>query len=166
MTSFQFTAPTPTSVRIVRTFDASVDLVWRAYTEPELVKQWMTGPPGHSLPVCEIDLRVGGKGRYVWKNPQFEMGMTAEFKEIVEHQLIVYTEAYDQWPEGASTVTARFAGAAGQTAVTVDIEYPSQEARDAAMQPGFESGYAASYESLEKLLLKLKAPSERRTQRS
>ena len=44
----------------------------------------MTGPPDHSLPVCEIDFRVGGKGRYVWKNPQFEMGMTAEFKEIVE----------------------------------------------------------------------------------
>ncbi len=82
----------------VRTVDSPVELVWRAHTEPELVKQWATGPPDHSLPVCEIDLRVGGKGRYVWKNRQLEMGMTAEFKEIVEHERIVHTERFDGWP--------------------------------------------------------------------
>ena len=105
MKSFdEFSTPTPTSVRIVRSFDAPCELVWRAHTEPELVKQWMTGPPDHSLPVCEIDLRVGGTARYVWKNPEFEMGMTAEFKEIVEHERIVHTEAFDEWPEGAEGV--------------------------------------------------------------
>ena len=91
----EFSTPTPTSIRIVRRFDAPLGLVWRAHTEPELVKQWMTGPEGHSLPVCEIDFRVGGTGRYVWKNPEFEMGMTAEFKEIVHHERIVYSELYD-----------------------------------------------------------------------
>lgn len=159
MTSFEFTTPTPTSIRVVRTFDAPVELVWRAHTEPELVKQWMTGPPDHSLPVCEIDLRVGGKGRYVWKNPEFEMGMDAEFVEIVEHERIVHTEVFEGWPEGASTVTTSFVGAGGQTTITTEIEYRNQEARDAAMAPGFESGYAASYETLDQLLAKLGAGS-------
>ena len=153
--SLEFTTPTPTSVRIVRTFDAPVELVWRAHTEPELVKQWMTGPPDHSLPVCEIDLRVGGKARYVWKNPQFEMGMTAEFKQVVEYERIVHTEVFEGWPEGSSTVTTNFVGAGGQTTITIEIEYLNQEARDTAMQPGFQEGYEASYETLDKLVSKL-----------
>lgn len=148
----EFSTPTPTSIRVVRTFNAPVELVWRAHTEPELVKQWMTGPEGHSLPVCEIDLRVGGAGRFVWKNPEFEMGMTAEYLEVVEHKRIVYTEAYDAWPEGATTVTATFAVAGDTTTITVDTEYQSQEARDMAMQPGFEEGFAASYNQLDELL--------------
>lgn len=152
MTSFEFTTPTPTSIRVVRTFDAPVELVWRAHTEPELVKRWMTGPPDHSLPVCEIDLRVGGKGRYVWKNPQFEMGMDAVFKEIIEHERIVQTEVFEGWPEGASTVTTNFFGSGDHTTVTIDIEYQSQEIRDQAMQPGFREGYEASYETLDQLL--------------
>ncbi len=151
----EFSTPTPTSTRIVRTFDAPVELVWRAHTEPELVTQWMTGPEGHSLPVCEIDFRVGGQARYVWKNPEFEMGMTAEFKEIVEHERIVYTELYDGWPEGATTVTATFVGQEGETTVTVTIEYLTQEARDIAMQPGFAEGFAASYDHLDDLLTRL-----------
>lgn len=153
----EFSTPTPTSIRIVRTFNAPVELVWRAHTEPELVKQWMTGPEGHSLPVCEIDFRVGGQARYVWKNQDFEMGMTAGFKEIVEHERIVYTEAYDDWPEGATTVTATFTGTENEARITVQIEYLSQEARDMAMQPGFEEGFAASYESLEELIATLPA---------
>ncbi len=157
MTSFDFTTPTPTTIRVVRTFDAPLELVWRAHTEPELVKQWMTGPPDHSLPVCEIDLRVGGKARYVWKNPQFEMGMSAEFKEIVEHERIVYTEVFDGWPEGSTIVTANFSEAGNETKITIDIEFLTQEARDAAMQPGYEEGYAASYKTLDKLIVELHA---------
>lgn len=152
MTPLEFTTPTPTTIRIVRTFDAPAELVWRAHTEPELVVQWMTGPPGHSLPVCEIDFRVGGKARYVWKNPEFEMGMTAEFKEIIEHERIVYTEAYDGWPDGATTVTATFVEAGGKTTLTVEISYLSQQARDTAMQPGFKEGFEASYNTLDTLL--------------
>ena len=148
----EFSTPTPTSIRVVRSFDAPLALVWRAHTEPELVKQWMTGPPGHSLPVCEIDFRVGGKARYVWKNPEFEMGMDAEFKEIVEHERIVHTEAFEGWPEGNTVVTSVFAESGGRTTITIDIEYLSQEARDVAMQPGFEEGYAASYDTLEGLI--------------
>ena len=87
----EFSNPSPTSIRVVRSFDSAVEAVWGAHTEVEFVKQWVAGPPGHTLPVCEIDFRVGGSARYVWKNPEFEMGMTAEFKEIVEHERIVYS---------------------------------------------------------------------------
>lgn len=152
---FEFSTPTPTSIRLVRTFDAPVALVWRAHTEAELVKQWMTGPPGHSLPVCEIDFRVGGNARFVWKSPEFEMGMTAEFLEVVEHERIVHTEDYEGWPEGASTVTTDFVEADGRTTITIHIEYRDQEARDAAMQPGFTEGYAASYDTLDKLIAEI-----------
>ena len=142
----------PTSVRITREFDAPLALVWRAHVEPELVKRWMTGPPGHSLPVCEIDLRVGGTGRYVWKNAEFEMGMTATFLEVVEHERLVFTEAYDFAPDNPSTVTTTFAETDGRTRVTIEIEYDSEETRDAHLAPGFEEGYEASYSTLDALL--------------
>ena len=87
-----------------------------------------------------------------WKNPEFEMGMTAEFLEIVEHERIVHTEVYDGWPEGSTTVTTRFVEQGGKTTITVDIQYLGQEARDAAMQPGFAEGYEASFQNLDTLL--------------
>ncbi len=151
----EFSTPTPTSIRVVRTFGAPVELVWRSHTEPDLVKQWMTGPEHHSLPVCEIDFRVGGTARYVWKNPEFEMGMTAEFKEIIDHQRIVFIELYDGWPEGATTVTATFVQVGSTTTITVHIQYLDKAARDLAMQPGFEEGFAASYDKLERVLADL-----------
>ncbi len=155
MKPLELTNPTPTSTRIVRAFDAPLALVWRAHTDPEIVKRWATGPADHSLSVCEIDFRVGGRARYVWKNPQFEMGMNAEFLEIVEHERIVHTEDYEGWPEGRSTVTSNFAEAGGRTTITVEIEYLTQEARDAAMQPGFAEGYEASFKNLDSLLKEL-----------
>jgi predicted dehydrogenase len=75
------------------------------------------------LIACEIDFRVGGKARYVWKNPEFEMEMRVEFLEIVEHERIVHTEDYEGWPEGHSTVTTTFVEANGQTTITVGIYY-------------------------------------------
>ncbi|MEM7307940.1 MAG: SRPBCC family protein [Planctomycetota bacterium] len=155
MKPLKLTTPTPTSTRIVRSFDAPLMLVWRAHVEPALVQRWMTGPADHTLVVCEIDFRVGGEARYVWKNPEFEMGMTAAFLEIVEHERIVHTEDFEGWPEGKSTVTTSFDEAGGRTTVTVDIQYLTQEARDAAMQPGFAEGYEASYSQLDALVREL-----------
>lgn len=157
MTKTQLTTPTPTSIHIERHFAAPLALVWRAHTEPDLVKQWMTGPADHSLPVCEIDLRVGGRARYVWKNRDFEMGMTATFEEIVPQERIVHTESYDGWPEGDCTVTTTFTEEEGETIIRVTIEYASRDARDTAMQPGFEEGYAASHQTLDGLLRTLQA---------
>ena len=155
MKPLDLTTPTPISIRIVRTFDAPLALVWRAHIEPEIVKCWMTGPAEHSLIECKIDFRVGGAARYVWKNPEFEMGMTANFLEIVEHERIVHTEDFEGWPEGRSTVTSNFVETSGRTTVTVDIEYLTQEARDAAMQPGFAEGYEASFTQLDGIVNEL-----------
>ncbi len=83
------------------------------------------------------------------------MGMSAEFKEIVEYEHVVWAEAYDSWPEGATTVTATFEEADGKTKITVDTVYLSQEARDIAMQPGFEEGFASSYAQLDEVLAHL-----------
>ena len=160
----RLTTPTPTSTRIVRGFDAPLHLVWRAHTEPELVRRWMTGPADHELAVCELDVRVGGRGRYVWKNPEFSMGMDAVFLEIEppapqpdgsSRARIVHTEDFEGWPEGKSTVTTTFVETAGRTTVTVDIDYLTQEARDAAMQPGFAEGYEASFTQLDALASEL-----------
>ena len=155
MKPLELTTPTPTSTRIVRSFDAPLPLVWRAHTEPAIVKRWATGPADHSLIACDFDFRVGGSGRYVWKNPQFEMGMNVEFLEIVEHERIVHTEDCEGWPEGRSTVTSTFVEADGRTTITVDIQYQTQEARDAAMQPGFAEGYEASFAQLDALVNEL-----------
>ncbi len=155
MKTLELTTPTSTSIRIVRSFDAPRALVWRAHSEPELVRRWFTGPPDHSLIACEIDFRVGVNARYEWKNPEFELGMTAEFLDIVEHERIVHTEDYEGWPEGRSTVTTTFVEAHARTTVTVDIQYQSQAARDAAMQPGFAEGYEASYAQLDDFVQEL-----------
>lgn len=151
----ELTTPTPKSVRVVRLLDAPLELVWQALTEPALVQRWMTGPPGHSLPVCEIDLRVGGEARYVWKNESFQMGMSTVFQEVVPHERIVHTEAFEDWEEGQSLVTTSFTFADDRTRLTIDIEYGSQEARDAVVESGFEEGYEASFLNLDALLVEL-----------
>src|SRR6267378_5192290 len=88
---------------ITRVFDAPRKLVFDAFTKPELVKQWLLGPDGWSMPVCEIDLKVGGKYRYVWRrdNDGTEMGMRGVFREIVAPERIVHTEKFDEaWYAG------------------------------------------------------------------
>lgn len=156
MTVFQCTTPSSKTIRFERVFDAPANLVWRAHTEPELVKKWMSGPEGNSLPVCEIDLRVGGKGRFVWKNADFEMEMISEYKEIILNRRIVYTESYEMWPEGASTVTANFVEENGKTILTIEIEYLSEESRDAAMnRPSYVDDFRTTYEALERHLTQM-----------
>lgn len=148
----EFTKPTATSIHIERTVEAPVAVVWRAFSDPLLVQQWMKGPETHTMPVCEIDFREGGKGRYVWKNPEFEMGMTAEFTEIVPHERIVYTEVFDGFESNPYPVTTTFVDQGTQTLVRIDIDYGNQEFRDAWIQPGFEEGFEASFVNLDGLI--------------
>ncbi len=154
--SFVLTTPNAKSVRVTRGFDAPIDVVWRAHADAELLKQWLTGPPGNTMPVCEIDLRTGGRARYVWKNDSFELGMTADFLEVEAPHRIHYTEEYDNWPEGASTVKTRFVEAGAQTSIVVDIEFASEAAQESVMQPSYAEGFAASYTSLDTLLEKIR----------
>ena len=139
---------------ITRAFDAQRQLVWEAHTKPELVRRWLLGPPGWSMPVCEIDLRVGGRYRYVWRNQDgTEMGMGGEYREIVAPERLVATERFDQpWYPGEALDSTVFTEHAGKTTVTMTILYESREARNGVLKSPMEAGMAAGYDRLEALL--------------
>ncbi len=146
---------------MTRAIDAPRRLVFGAFTKPELVKQWLLGPPGWSMPICEIDLRVGGVYRYVWRRDSdgSEMGMGGVYREIVSPERLVATEKFDQaWYPGESVSTAVFVEQGGKTTITQTVLYQSREARDAVLKSGMEKGVAASYDRLAELLAKLEAP--------
>jgi uncharacterized protein YndB with AHSA1/START domain len=148
------TAQGDREIVMTRRFDAPRTLVFEAFTKPELVKQWLLGPPGHTLPVCEIDLRAGGKIRYVWRLLNgSDMGMTGTFHEVVPPELTVHTEKFDDdWTGGEAVVTTRFDEQDGKTTVTMTLLFGSREARDGAIKTGMESGVAVSYDRLDGIL--------------
>jgi uncharacterized protein YndB with AHSA1/START domain len=142
---------------VTRTFDAPRALVFEAFTSPELVKRWMLGPEGWSMPVCTIDLRPGGKSRYEWAHAgrRTTMGLTATFKEIVAPERIVHTEKFDEdWTGGETTITTVFTEKAGKTTMTMTIVYASAETRDRVMKSRMEQGMSAGYDRLDGLLEK------------
>jgi len=142
---------------MTRAFNAPRTLVFDAFTKPELVRQWLLGPPGWSMPVCEIDLRVGGKYRYVWRHDSGnEMGMGGVYREIVVPERIVSTEKFDQsWYPGEAVGTIILVEQGGTTTITQTVMYDTREARDAVMKSPMESGVAAGYDRLEELLASL-----------
>jgi uncharacterized protein YndB with AHSA1/START domain len=139
---------------ITRVFDAPRSLVFDAFTRPELVKRWLLGPEGWSMPVCEIDLRVGGKYRYVWRHAKgHEMGMGGVFREIVPPERIVATEKFDDaWYPGEAVDTTVFTEQGGKTTITLTLLYESREACEAVLKSPMESGMAAGYDRLADLL--------------
>ena len=139
---------------ITRAFDAPRKLVFDAFTKPELVKQWLLGPDGWSMPVCEIDLKVGGKYRYVWRHVKgHEMGMGGVFREIVPPERIVSTEKFDEsWYPGEAVGTVVLTEEGGKTTLTQTVQYQSREAREAVLKSPMESGVAAGYDRLAELL--------------
>ena len=142
---------------ITRAFDAPRKLVFDALTKPKLVKRWLLGPDGWSMPVCEIDLKVGGKYRYVWQRDKdgTEMGMGGVYREIVAPERLVATERFDQaWYPGEAVGTFVLAEQGGKTTLTQTILYESREARDAVLKSQMEKGVVASYDRLAKLLEK------------
>ena len=142
---------------ITRAFDAPRKLVFDAFTKPALVKQWLLGPDGWSMPVCEIDLKVGGKYRYVWRRDRdgTEMGMGGVYREIVAPERIVATEKFDQsWYPGEAVGTFVLVEQGGKTTLTQTILYESREARDGVLKSDMEKGIVASYDRLADLLQK------------
>jgi uncharacterized protein YndB with AHSA1/START domain len=140
---------------MTRSFNAPRKLVFEAFTKPELVKRWLLGPPGWSMPVCEIDLRVGGKYRWVWKRDSdgTEMGMGGVYREIVAPERIVSTEKFDDaWYPGEAVGTILLVEQGGMTSLTQTVLYESREARDGVLKSPMESGVRASYDRLEELL--------------
>jgi uncharacterized protein YndB with AHSA1/START domain len=156
------TLPTDEQILITREFDAPRDLVYRAFTTPELVKRWWHANRGE-VTVAEIDLRVGGKWRYVSITPDgFEVGFHGEYLEIVPDERVVTTEIYEGLPEGvsedeAATVnTATFAEADGRTTLTILVQATSKESRDAIIESGMEAGLQDALDLLEQLALSLR----------
>lgn len=147
-----YATPTDREVLITRIFDASRHMVFDAYTNPEHLQQWLLGPEGWTMPICEMDARPGGSWRYVWrKDDGTEMVMAGAIRECVPPERLVTTESWGpEWSETVNTTT--FAETGGRTAVTLTILYPSKEARDAALETGMKEGMNESFIRLDKLL--------------
>ena len=152
--SLQVTTPTEREIVLTRVFDAPRRLVFDALTRPELLERWFFGPDGWSLVVCEIDLRVGGALRYVWRGPDgAEMGMRGVYREVVPPERLVHTESFDEpWYSGEALVSTVLVEQGGTTTLTSTVRYESREARDAAIRSNMEQGVAASYDRLAALL--------------
>jgi uncharacterized protein YndB with AHSA1/START domain len=144
---------------ITRVFDAPREMVFDAHTKPELLKRWMTGSPGWSLEVCEIDLRVGGAFRYVWRGPKGQdMGMGGVHREIVPPERLVTTELFDvDWTGGEVISTLVLTESDGKTTLTNTLLYPSRESRDSVVNSGMGKGMGDGFDQLEDLLLSMSA---------
>lgn len=139
---------------MTRDFDAPRHLVYQALTTPALVKRWLGVMNGWTMDVCEIDLRVGGGYRYLWRQAGGgEMGMRGVYREIVPDVRIVSTETFDEsWYPGDAVGTAELREKDGRTTLTTTVRYSSREARDAVLASPMESGVAKGYDALDAVL--------------
>ena len=160
MEKAQVTLPSDREVKVTRSFKAARPLVYRAYTEPALVQRWLLGPPGWSMPVCEMDVRVGGRYRWRWRSDKdaSEFGFAGTFREVQPPSRLVHTETYDPGtvgdahPQSEALVSVTFTEDGGITTVTTLIDFGSKEARDAAVATGMTDGMEQSYQLLDTLL--------------
>ena len=158
--SAQLTFPSETQIVITRDFAAPKHLVYRAVTEPELVKRWWNAKRGE-VTVCEIDLREGGKWRYVMETPDgFEVAFHGEYREIVPNERIVSTEVYEGVPDpdpdaNATVNTVTLTEQDGRTTMNVLVYCPSAEVRDAIIESGMETGLQKALNFLEEVALSL-----------
>ena len=152
--SLEITTPSDEEIRITRSFDAPRMMVWDAYTRPELLKRWLGAMPGWSWAECEMDVRVGGKYRWVWRGPEgVELGLGGVYREVLPGERLVSTERYDQqWYEGDAVGTVEFREAKGRTTLVTTLRYASKAVRDAVLQSPATSGMESGYALLDELL--------------
>jgi uncharacterized protein YndB with AHSA1/START domain len=149
--SAKVTLPSDTQIKIEREFDAPAHLVYRAYTEPELVRRWWTAKRGE-MTVVDIDLRVGGGWRYAMKTPDgFEIAFHGEYREIVPGERLVSTEVYEAMPDAAALDTVTFEQRDGRTLLTILVEHTRKEHRDAHVESGMEDGLQDALDLLEQV---------------
>jgi uncharacterized protein YndB with AHSA1/START domain len=150
--------PSDREIAMTRVFDAPRSLVFDALTKPELVKQWLLGPPGWSMPVCEIGLSVGSAYRFLWHGPDAaEMGVRGVIREILAPERFAVTERFDEaWYPGEALITYVLVEGGGQTTLTLTVRYESLEARDIALKSPLDQGVAISYDRLADLLASLR----------
>ena len=150
------TTPGDREIVVVRSFDAPRDLVWLCYTKPELLRRWY-GLPDWTMPVCDMDFRVGGKWRFVSRSPDgFEMGSQGIYTGIVEPERIDQTEYYDDdWTKGGSENSVVFTEKDGRTISTITVTYSSPEARAAAVATPMAVGMEIGFKRLDAALAEL-----------
>ena len=152
----QITTPSDREIAMTRTFEAPRTMVFDAWTKPELLKRWLGVFGDWKFAVCEVDLKVGGKYRYVWRGADGkEMGMGGVYREIVRPDRIVCTERFDEpWYEGGDAIdTTTFVEKNGRTTVTTTVLYASRQVRDSVLKSPMESGVAKSYDALDEVLV-------------
>lgn len=149
--------PGESTVQVRRSFAAPRALVWRAHTEPKLVQRWMLGPPGWTMPVCEMDVRTGGRYLWRWRSQEDgkEFGFHGDYKHVVAPEEIVHSEFYDpgevggDMGEGALITMSLADDGDSKTTLTVLMDFHTKEARDAAVSTGMTDGMEMGYQRLE-----------------
>lgn len=146
------TTPSDREVVVKRAFNAPRDMVWDAHVKPELLRRWMLGPPGWEMPVCEVDLRVGGRYRHVWTNEATggRLAMGGVYTEVSPTTQFAAIERFegDELGPGAE-VTQTFVEQGARTTVTVKMVFPSKEIRDQAVATGMTDGMEMGYQRLD-----------------
>ncbi len=138
----------------VRQFDATAEQVYRAHVEADLIRAWLLGPPGWTMPECSHENRVGGKYRYVWANPEEQgFGIGGTILDLQPGARIVHTELFDGVDMGGETVvTTHFAEAGGVTTMRMCVAYGNPDLIESAIASGMTEGMQMSYTNLDKLL--------------
>ena len=150
------TLPTDEQILITREFDAPRHLVYKAWTTPELVKRWWSAKRGE-VTVAEIDLRVGGRWRFVMvAEGGFEVAFHGEYREIVQNERIVSTEVYEGMPGAEALNTLTLTEADGRTLLTILVQHVSKEHRDAHIESGMEAGMQDAMDLLEQVAVSLR----------
>jgi uncharacterized protein YndB with AHSA1/START domain len=150
--SAEVTLPGDTQILITRKFDAPKELVFDVWTTPEHVRNWW-GYERDPMTVCEIDLRVGGKWRYVAVNKEYgEIDFYGEFLEIERPDRLVSTEFFAPYPDKPGVNTLTLVEEEGVTTMQLLSEYDTQEARDAVIASGMEHGLQHSLNRIDKVL--------------
>jgi len=150
--TFEVTTPSDREIVLTRLFDAPRHLVFEAMSKPEHITRWWGClGAGYSVPVCEVDLRVGGKWRFVNRHPKGEAAFYGVYQEIVPPERVVFTEIYEPYPDSGSVVKAVLTEENGKTRLTATCEYPSKDVRDMVLQTGMADGAAISYDRLEEV---------------
>lgn len=150
-TPVDVTTPSDREIVVKRRFDAPRSLIWDCHTRPELMQRWMLGPPGWTMPVCEIDLSVGGGYRYVWRNADGrELVSQGEHIEIAAPGRLVTTERMQGF-DGASVNTMVLSEEGGGTLLTLTMVFPTSEIRDGALRSGMADGMAMSYDRIQEI---------------
>ena len=154
--TFEVTTPSDREIRLTRLFDAPRHLVFEAMSRPEHIKRWWGNiGDGYSVPVCEVDLRVGGKWRFVNRHPKGDAEFYGVYREINPPGRIVFTEIYAPFPDAESVVTATLTDENGKTRLNATSRYPSKQIRDFVLSTGMERGAGISYDRLDEVAMEL-----------